>query len=86
VNVAVVVAPGTVTEEGTVRTFAMAPPMVTATPVTGAAFVRVTVQVVLVFEARVPVAHCREETSMELESTMFTDFEKPFSDAVTVTV
>lgn len=85
-NVAVVVAPGTVTEEGTVRTFAMAPPMVTATPVTGAAFVRVTVQVVLVFEARVPVAHCREETSMELESTMFTDLEKPFSDAVTVTV
>ena len=85
-NVAVVVAPATVTEEGTVRTFAMAPPMITATPVTGAAFVRVTVQVVLVFEARVPVAHCREETSTGAESVRCTGAEEPLSDAVTVAV
>ena len=85
-NVAEVAAAATVTEEGTVRTLAMAPPSVTAVPVAGAAFVRVTVQVVLALEARVPVAHCREETSMELESTMFTDLEKPFSVAVMATV
>jgi len=86
VNVAVVAAPGTVTEEGTVRTLAMAPLSVTEVPVAGAAFVRVTVQVVLALEARVPVAHCREETSMEPESTRLTDFDEPFREAVTGSV
>jgi len=86
VNVALVAAAATVTDGGTVRTLAIAPLIVTAAPPAGAAFVRVMVQMVLAFEARVPVAHCREETSIELESTMFTAFEKPFSDAVTAAV
>jgi len=69
-----------------VRTFAIAPAIVTAAPPAGAALARVTVQVVLAFDPRVAVAHCREETSTGAESVRFTGAEEPFSDAVTVAV
>jgi len=86
VKVAVEAAAATVTDEGTMRTLATAPAIATMAPPVGAAFVRVTVQVVLVFEVRVPVAHCSEETSAEAESARLADVEEPFSDAVTVAV
>jgi len=82
----VVAAAGMVTEDGSVRILAIAPPIVTIAPPAGAAFVRVTVHVVLVFDARVPVAHCSEETSTEAESARLTNFEEPFREAVTVAV
>jgi len=86
VNVAVVAAAATVTDAGTVRTLAIAPPIVTTAPPAGATLVRVTVQVVLALETRVPVAHCRVETSTGAESVRFTGAEEPLSDAVTVAV
>ena len=61
-KVAVVDPAATVTEVGTVRTLAMAPEMETEDPPVGAAAERVTVQVVLPFEARLEAAHFREET------------------------
>jgi len=86
VNVAVVAAAGTVTVDGTVRTLAIEPPIVTAAPPLGAAVDRVTVQVVLAFEARVPVAHCSEETRTATFRERLALLEEPLSEAVTLAV
>ena len=84
VNVAEVAPAATVTEEGRLRVFAIAPPMLTAAPPVGAAVVRVTVQVVLELEVRAHAAHCRDETSTEPESVRGNDLDEPFSAAVRV--
>jgi len=86
VNVALVAAAPTVTDVGTVRTLAIAPPIVTTAPAAGATFVNVTVQVVLAFDARAPAAHWTDEIRTGAESVRFTGAEEPLSDAVTVAV
>lgn len=83
-NVAVVAAAATVTDDGTVRTLAIEPPIVTAAPPVGAAVDRVTVQVVLAFDPRVPVAHCSEETTAARLSESVALLEEPLSEAVTL--
>jgi hypothetical protein len=84
VNVAVVAAAATVTVDGRVRTFAIAPPIVTAAPPAGAAADSVTVQVVLPLGPRVPVAHCTEETRAATLRERLALLEEPLSEAVTV--
>ena len=59
-KLAVVAVAGTVTEAGTVR-FALLDDNVTVVPPVGAAFDRVTVQVVLAFEARLEAVHVSED-------------------------
>jgi hypothetical protein len=61
VKVALVELAGTVTEVGTVRA-ALLDDKGTVTPPTGAALVRVTVQVVFALEPRLEAVHCRDET------------------------
>ena len=80
----VVAAAATVTEPGTVRTFAMPPDSVRAAPVVGAAFARVTVHVVLELEVRDAAAHCSEETSTGATSEIVADLEELLREAVTV--
>ena len=86
VNVALVAAAATVTDDGTVRTLAIAPPIVTAAPPAGAAADRVTVQVVLAFEPRVPVPHCSHETTAATLRERVALLEEPLSEAVTLAV
>ena len=74
----------TAMEPGTVRTFAMPPDSVTAAPVVGEAFVRVTVQVVLELEVRDAAAHCSDDTSTGATSEIVADLEELLREAVTV--
>ena len=64
-KVTVVEFAGTLTEAGKVSTLAMAPEMSTEAPPAGAAAGKVTVQVVLVLEAKVGVVHWRNAACME---------------------
>ena len=85
-NVAEVTLAGTVTEEGTVnRDGALLESATTVLPAED--FDKVTVQVVLALEARLAVAHCREESvTVGDNRERVADVEEPFSVAVMVTV
>jgi hypothetical protein len=73
----------TLTEEGTVNTDGAL--LVIDTEVLLVTdFVRVTVQVVLALEARVVAAHCSEDMAGRVVSESVTDWDEPFSEAVTV--
>jgi phage terminase large subunit-like protein len=85
-KVAVVALARTVTEAGNNRTLAMAPERATEAPPAGAAWVNVTVQVVLALEARVEAVHCREETRTGATRQTVALLEEPFKEAVTVAV
>jgi hypothetical protein len=84
VNVALVALAGTVTEAGNMRTLAMAPEIVTATPPAGAAPANVTVQVVVALEVRVEAAHWTEEISVGALRERLNAWEEPLRDAVIV--
>jgi hypothetical protein len=86
VKVAVVALAGTLTEAGNVRMPAMPPAIVTAAPPAGATLSKVTVQVVLVLEARVAAAQWTEEISTGAVREMLNGWEKPLRDAVMVAV
>jgi hypothetical protein len=86
VKVAVVAVAGTVTEAGSVRTFAMAPERATTAPPVGAALVKVTVQVVLALEAKLVATHCMDEIRPGAVSGREADWEEPLREAVMVAV
>ena len=86
VNVVAVALAATVTEAGTVKTFAMPPEIATTAPAAGAAALNATVQVVLALEARLAALHWSEETVTGAASDTLTELEEPFSDAVRVAV
>jgi hypothetical protein len=86
VKVAVVAVAGTVTEAGSVRTFAMAPERGTTAPPVGAALVKVTVQVVLALEAKLVATHCTDEMKTEAVREREAGCEEPLREAVMVAV
>ena len=85
VNVAEAALADTLTEDGTVNAGEALLERATAVLVV-AGFERVTVQVVLVLEARLAAAHWREETVSGDTSESVTGLDEPFSVAVTVAV
>ena len=85
VKVAEVALAATLTEDGTVNTEdALSDSVTTVLPVV--VFDRVTVQVVLAFEARPAAAHCSEETVGRAVSESVAAWDEPFRVAVTVAV
>jgi len=85
-NVAVVAFAAIVTDVGIVRTPVIPPVSVTDAPPLGAAFVAVTVQVVLAFDASVALVHDREETCTGADNDTVAVLEDPLSEAVNVAV
>ena len=84
-NVADVALVGTVTEEGTVNTDGALSASET-TVLLAADFDRVTVQVMLEFEAKLAVAQWREESVTGDTREIVVGWDEPFSMAVMVTV
>jgi len=83
VKVAEAVLAATLTEVGAVKTEGAL--LVSVTGVLLATdFVRVTVQVVLALGARLPAAHCRDETVGRVERDRLAVADEPFSVPVTV--
>lgn len=83
VNVVEVAFAATVTEEGTVSADGALFERVT-TLLPAVDFERVTVQVVLALAARLPAAHCRDETVGRVERERLAVADEPFSVPVTV--
>ena len=83
---AVTDAAGILTEAGTVRFAALLSESVTTTPPGGAAFERISVQVVWEFDNRPPAAHCRLVRLGRETRDMVLLFREPFNDAVMVAV
>jgi len=86
VNVAVVAPEATVTDAGTVRAEVLLLERVTTEPPEGAAFERVTVQVVVARIARVVLAHCRDVGVATVTSDKLEVALTPFSVALAVAV
>jgi hypothetical protein len=86
VKLAEAVLAGTVMVPGTANKDGRLLESETATPPAGAAFERVTVQVVLVLEPKVAVAHRRVERVTGATSESVTGLDEPFNVAVTVAV
>jgi hypothetical protein len=84
VNAAVVALAGTVTEEGIVKTFGIAPERLTERPPEGAAAESVTVHEVLLLEVRLEAPHCKFEITVAVTSEIVAGAEEPLREAVTV--
>ena len=86
IKVAVVAAEATVTEAGTVKAEVLLLERSTTEPPEGAAFERVTVQVVVARIARVVLAHCRDVGVATVTSDKLEVALTPFSVALAVAV
>ena len=75
---------GTTTEAGIVRMLATDEEMETGDPPAGAALDNVTVQTVLLLEASVAGAHCKDETRETVAKARGALAVEPLSEAVTV--
>jgi hypothetical protein len=85
VNVAEVLLPATLTEEGTLKSVEAL--LESATKLLLAVdFDKATVQVVLALEARLAAAHCSEDMVGRVASESVAGADEPFSVAVTVAV